>query len=515
MKIARDKASHPALRYVFAVLLGGVCAVFCLPLLGWLDLANIVMLFLLTVAITAAWLGQGPGILGAFLSVALFDFLFVEPRFSLAVHDGQYLVTFVVMLLVALLISHLSTLLQRQLHQAQQREQRTRVLYECARNFAGALTREQVEATLQACLADSVQGEKIALYLPDAQEHLGFLDSSARATLSIPERLVIQYCYNTGQRQNSAEFAMAGFHAAYLPLRGATRMRGVLVMDLPDIKDEGVEDRTYFLETLSSLLATALERLHFVAVAQAAELGMQSERLRSSILSSISHDVRTPLTVICGLADTLQLTQPELSDEGKDTVESLRAQAFRLHGMVDNLLNMARLQSGKVQLQCEWQPLEEVIGASIHLMGHALSSHTVQVKVPADLPLLQIDAVLMERVFCNLLENAAKYSPPHSTITLAAAVQGNVVEVRVCNPGAGFPVGAMGDLLEVFSRGQQESPVQGFGVGLSICRSIVEAHGGRIVLINPEEGGACVAFTLPLGSPPTIEPENAITGLQL
>jgi two-component system, OmpR family, sensor histidine kinase KdpD len=135
--------------------------------------------------------------------------------------------------------------------------------------------------------------------------------------------------------------------------------------------------------------------------------------------------------------------------------------------------------------------------------------------VTADLPLLQIDAVLMERVFCNLLENAAKYSPPHSTITLAAAEQGNAVEVRVCNPGAGFPVGAMGDLLEVFSRGQQESPVQGFGVGLSICRSIVEAHGGRIVLINPEEGGACVAFTLPLGSPPTIEPENAITGLQL
>jgi two-component system, OmpR family, sensor histidine kinase KdpD len=515
MKIARDKARHPALRYMFAVLLGGVCAVICLPLLGWLDLANIVMLFLLTVAITAAWLGQGPGILGAFLSVALFDFLFVEPRFSFVVHDGQYLVTFVVMLLVALLISHLSTLLQRQLHQAQQREQRTRVLYECARNFAGAMTREQVDATLQSCLSDSVHAEKIALYSPDAQERLEFSESSSRSVPSIPERLVIQYSYSSGQRQDSTEFAATGFQTAYLPLRGATRMRGVLVLDVPVTRDESAEDQTYFLEALSSLLATALERLHFVTVAQKAELGMQSERLRSSILSSISHDVRTPLTVICGLADTLQLTQPELSDEGKDTVESLRAQAFRLHGMVDNLLNMARLQSGKVQLQCEWQPLEEVIGASIHLLGNALSSHTVEVKVPADLPLVQLDAILMERVFCNLLENSAKYSPPHSTITLIAVVQGSAVEVRVCNPGAGFPVGAMGDLLEVFSRGQQESPVQGFGVGLSICRSIVEAHGGRIVLINPEDGGACVAFTLPLGSPPTIEPENAITGLQL
>lgn len=515
MKLPRDKACRPTLRYMFALLLGGVCAVICLPLLGWLDLANIVMLFLLTVAITAAWLGQGPGILAAFLSVALFDFLFVEPRFSLAVHDGQYLVTFIVMLLVALLISHLSTLLQRQLHQAQQREQRTRVLYECARNFAGALTREQVEATLQACLADSVQGEKITLYLPDTQEHLGCSDSSTRAAPSIPERLVIQYSYNSGQRQNSTEFATAGFRTAYLPLRGATRMRGVLVIDLPDVKDENTDGSPDFLEALSTLLVTALDRLHFVAVAQAAELGMQSERLRSSILSSISHDVRTPLTVICGLADTLQLTQPELSDEGKDTVESLRAQAFRLHGMVDNLLNMARLQSGKVQLRREWQPLEEVIGASIHLLGNALSSHTVQVNIPTDLPLVQLDAVLMERVFCNLLENSAKYSPSHSTITLAAAVQGSAVEVRVCNAGEGFPVVAMGDLLEVFSRGQQESPVQGFGVGLSICRSIVEAHGGRIMLINPEEGGACVVFTLPLGSPPTIEPENIVSGLQL
>jgi len=241
---------------------------------------------------------------------------------------------------------------------------------------------------------------------------------------------------------------------------------------------------------------------------------MQTERLRSSILSSISHDIRTPLTVLCGLADTLQLTQPALSTDAKDIVDSLRSQAFRLHGMVDNLLDMARLQSGKVQLKREWQPLEEVIGASIHLLGNALSSHTVQVKMPTDLPLIQLDAVLMERVFCNLLENAAKYSPAHSIITLTADVQKGVVKVDVCNAGDGFPDGAIADLLDMFSRGQQESPVQGFGIGLSICRSIIEAHGGKIMLLNPEEGGACVAFTLPLGSPPTVEPESSLPGLQ-
>lgn len=291
-------------------------------------------------------------------------------------------------------------------------------------------------------------------------------------------------------------------------------MRGVLVMDVPDAIHEYSNDRAYFLDALSSLLATALERLHFVEVAQTAELGMQSERLRSSILSSISHDIRTPLTVLCGLADTLQMTQPGLSGEGSEIVQSLRSQAFRLHGMVDNLLDMARLQSGKVQLKREWQPLEEVIGASIHLLDHVLSCHTVTVKVPADLPLVQLDAVLMERVFCNLLENAAKYSPAHSTISLATAVQGNAVEVRVCNAGEGFPCESMANLLDVFSRGQQESPVQGFGIGLAICRSIIEAHGGKIALANPEDGGACVVFTLPLGSPPTVETEHILSESQ-
>jgi two-component system sensor histidine kinase KdpD len=515
MRLRAAGTWHPALRYIVAVLLSCACALLCLPLHAWLDPVNIIMLFLLTVAVTAAWLGRGPGILAGFLSVALFDVLFVEPRFSMAVADRQYLVTLAVMLIVALLISHLSSLLQRQLQLAQRREERTRILYECARNFAGAMSREQMETTLRSSLADSVHARAIGLYLHDELERLDFTGSGGRIVPSIPERLLIQNCFATAEPKDSGEFAATeGFHTVYLPLHGATRMRGVLVMDLPVIPGANAEDRTYYLEALASLLTTALERLHFVDVAQTAELGMQSERLRSSILSSISHDVRTPLTVLCGLADTLQIMEPALSDEGREIVESLRTQAFGLHGMVDNLLNMARLQSGSVQLKREWQPLEEVIGASIHLLGSALSSHTVKVEIPVDLPLLQFDAVLMERVFCNLLENAAKYSAPRSTITLAAAVQGSAVQISVCNTGSDFPADASVQFLDVFSRGSQESPVQGFGIGLSICRSIVEAHGGEIALVNAQEGGACVEFTLPLGSPPTIEPESSLGELQ-
>jgi len=511
----RSTSWHPASRYVAAMLLCGLCAVLCLPLLGWLDLANIVMLFLLPVAIAAAWLGRGPGIVAAFLSVALFDVLFVEPRYSFAVDDGQYLVTFTVMLLVALLIGHLASLLRRQWLESQEREALTRILYECARDFSAAMTRGQIDETLQSRLSENLDARSIALYLPDAQEKLEYSSSGSRAVPSIPEQLLIQYCYSNGQRQESDAFSVDGLRSVYLPLRGAIRMRGVLAIDLPQSGVAQSGRDSLFLDALSSLLATALERIHFVAVAQAAELGMQSERLRNSILSAISHDVRTPLTVLCGMADTLQITETGMSADGRDLVQSLRTHAFRLHRMVENLLDMARLRSGAVKLRHEWQPLEEVIGSSIHMLGSALSAHAVQVDVPAQLPLLHLDALLMERVFGNLLENAAKFSPPGSVIGVAASVQGSVVEVRVCNAGSAFPAEADAWMLDIFSRGQQATPEPGFGIGLSICRSIIDAHGGSIALKNDGAGNACVVFTLPLGAPPAVDPEGSSAGVPL
>lgn len=514
MNLSRTTPWHSVLRYGTALLLCGLCALLCLPLLAWLELANIVMLFLLAVALTAAWVGQGPAIFSAFLSVALFDFLFVEPRYSFAVHDGQYLVTFIVMLLVALLISHLSNLLRQQLADSRQREQLTRILYECARKFAGAMAREQIDESLQSCLTDTLGSNRIALYLPDSSEQLDYAAPGSRGLPSTPERMLIHFCYTSGEKQVSDDFSAQGMRSVYLPLRGATRMRGVLAVDLPQERGAQGSRTTLFLEALSSLLATALERLHFVAVAQTAELEMQSERLRNTILASISHDVRTPLTVICGLADTLHITQPGLTAQSREMVESLRSHAFRLHQMVEKLLDMARLQSGKVKLRYEWQPLEEVIGSSIHLLGSTLSNHTVQVNVPADLPLLQFDSVLMERVFANLFENASKYSPPHSVITVDAAVAGSIVEVRVCNTGSLFPANANEANLDLFSRSQDVPPAPGFGVGLSICRSIIEAHGGSVELSNSGDILACVVFALPLGLPPAIELDESLFGQQ-
>jgi two-component system sensor histidine kinase KdpD len=170
---------------------------------------------------------------------------------------------------------------------------------------------------------------------------------------------------------------------------------------------------------------------------------------------------------------------------------------------------MARLQAGKVTLRKEWQPLEEVVGASIKLLGPALADHPVKVSLPADLPLLEFDAVLMERVFCNLLENAAKYSPPGSAIEISARSIGDVVEVSVLDGGKGFPNDKLERVFELFERGTAESTVPGVGLGLAICRAIIDAHGGRIRAVNQPGGGGCVTFSLARGNPPSIPEEGS------
>jgi two-component system sensor histidine kinase KdpD len=466
------------------------------------------MLFLLAVALVAARLGRGPAIAAAFCSVALFDFFFVPPRLSFTVSDVQYLVTFAVMLTVALLISHLTTGLANQAHAAQARERQARSLYELAKKLAGALSAAQVAEASAAFLREYTQAAALLL-LPEAAEDLQVV-GAAPAPLTLAGAYGARSVFERGEASTVEEITGKEGHSLLLPLEGATRRRGVLAISVAPRSLDALERQRPLLQAVASLVAIAVERLHFVEVAQTAQVQAASERLRSSILSALSHDVRTPLTVVYGLADSLALAQPPLTPAAHETALAIRDQALRLNNMVGNLLDMARLQAGQVLLRKEWQPLEEVIGASIKLLGTSLHDHAVKVGLPSDLPLLEFDAVLMERVFCNLLENAAKYSPPGSTIELRAQMRETAIEIDICNAGAGFPPDRLERMFELFERGNPESAVPGFGVGLAICRAIIDAHGGRLHAFNPPGGGGCVSFTLPRGTPPQIETEPAV-----
>jgi two-component system sensor histidine kinase KdpD len=492
--------------YLWALLACGLTAFVASPLRDRLDLANTVMLFLLTVALVAVRLGRGPAILAAFCSVALFDFFFVPPHLSFAVSDVQYLVTFTVMLAVALIVSHLTTGLASQARAAEARERQTHSLYELAKALAGAVTQAQVIEASRNFLAENLHAET-ALLLPNDTETLRVTGATPKP-LSLAAEYTARLVFDSGEPAEGEDSAGGEGYSLFLPLKGSTRMRGVLVVSVARGELEELRRQRPLLLAVASLAAIAIERLHFVEVAQASQLQVASERLRSSILSALSHDVRTPLTVVYGLADSLVLAKPPLAPSAQETVITIREQALRLNNMVGNLLDMARLQAGQVRLRKEWQPLEEVIGASIKLLGPGLQGHAVKVTLPPGLPLLEFDAVLMERVFCNLLENAAKYSPDLADIEVRAQACDTMIEIMVCNAGTGFPPDRLPYIFDLFERGSVESAVPGFGVGLAICRAIVEAHGGAIRAFNPESGGACVCFTLPRGTPPQIESER-------
>ncbi len=489
-------------RYGLAVAACCSTALLATPLLGLVDLANIVMLFLLAVVLVAVRLGWGPAVLAAFLSVLLFDVFFVPPRFSLAVNDMQYLITFAVMLVVALIIGRLAGRLRQETNTAVSRERRSRALYELTRDLSGAISSTQV-AEIIAYFVDQNVAASAVLLLPDKTGELAAIKVQESA-LTIPSAQA-RAAYEQGEPEIFVTDAEAFPLGLCLPLKAPTRVRGVLMVTFREPASNLSPEHRQLLDAVASLAAIVIERIHYVEVAQAALINIESERLRNSLLSALSHDLRTPLTVLVGLADTLARAKPPLPARHGETAAAIRLHAMRMSNLAHNLLDMARLQAGKVKLNKEWQLLEEVIGSSLKSLEIPLAAHRIVTRLPADLPLLEFDAVLIERVLVNLLENAIKYAPD-SEITIEAQRIGAFVEVSVADNGPGLAVRSEDTLFALFERGQHEDIVSGVGLGLAICRAIVEFHGGQIRASANPGGGARFTFSLPVGTPPPIDP---------
>jgi two-component system sensor histidine kinase KdpD len=498
------------------------------PLRGWLHPVNTAMLYLLAVALVAHRWGRAPSVLAALVSVAAFDFCFVPPRGSFAVHDAEFILSLVVMLAVGLIISHLAEGLRAQARQAQAQVRQTQAMYQLASTLAGAMSPAQVQAATHALVASQWPGldTRTTLFVPDERGELSPIpeaDDTTASTLKAqhptntpkpwPANVLhaVRAAYLSGHTQESSQLDGQAHRLLLMPLQGATRMRGVMLLAVAPSQHQSLHEAQALTQALGSLVVAALERLHFVQVAHETQLEISAERLRSSILSALSHDVRTPLTALYGTADALLLAQPPLHEAARELATSVRDQALRLNHLVIKLLDMAKLQSGHVTLKREWQPLEEVIGASIQSLGLALQGHAIKVALPSDMPLAHIDAVLFERVLANVLDNACKYATPSSPILMQGEVR---LDESACaqwclavrNEGPGFAPERIERAFELFERGTTESNVPGMGLGLAICKSIVEAHGGQISALNLP-GGAEVRICLPLGQPPRIEPE--------
>jgi two-component system sensor histidine kinase KdpD len=504
---AAEQASASVARawwpYVWSAAVCGAVTLLTEPLHSVLELANIVMVFLLAVVVVALRFGRGPAVLAAFLSVAAFDFFHVPPRFSFAVSDAQYLLTFAVMLVVALVIGQMTAGLKFQARVATLREERVGALYEMSRDLSGALMVEQI-AEIAARFLKSEFEARAALMVADLHD---------RVTTPVPLPIlpagidpgVAQWAFDHAEAAGQGTDTLPGSPLLYLPLKAPMRLRGVLAIEPKNpARLVGPEQRR-LLDTCASLLAISLERIHYVDVAQSTTVQMESERLRNSLLAAISHDLRTPLAALVGMAESLAMTQPPPSGAQSEIADGIREAALRMNSLVNNLLDMARLESGLVQLNRQWQPLEEVVGSALKAMSGTLDLRRVRVALPEDLPLLHLDAVLIERVLCNLLENAAKFTPTGSPIEIAAVASSESVRVTVDDHGPGLPKGREEAIFQKFERGRRESATPGVGLGLAICRAIVEAHGGTISGETRPQGGARFSVELPRGVPPRLD----------
>ncbi len=515
LSAARERRSPPR-AYAFALAICAAITLLSSQLIDHIDLTNLVMLYLLGVIFTAVKLGRGPGVVLSFLSVAAFDFFFVPPRMSLSVSDTQYLLTFVGMLLTSLVISHLTSSLRREASVARRREQRTGAMYAMARELAAALTTEQIVGIGSRHVSE-VFGARVAMLLPDSVDQVKqkIEDPDAAITLE-GETLdsdVGQWVYDQQKPAGHGTDTLPAAAALYLPLKAPMRTRGVLAVVMRDKGELDVPEQQRMLDAFAAQIALALERVHYVDIARDALVSMESERLRNSLLSAISHDLRTPLTTIVGFSSMLAQAHEadaEAQPNGQ-LVEAIHEEALRMTGIVTNLLDMARLQAGSLQLNQQWTLLEETVGAALRACKRVLANHPVQVRLPADLPLLHLDAVLMERLFSNLFENAAKYTAPDTPLMIGAQRLDedgkSFVRVTVDDSGPGLPAGMEARVFEKFTRGEKESAKPGIGLGLAICRAIVEAHGGTIGALNRVSAdgrveGARFWFTLPVETPP-------------
>ncbi len=491
---------HPQIRWSGYAIAGIVCAATALlatPLLDVLELTNIVMLFLLAVVGVALLYGRGPAVFAAFVGVGLFDFFFVPPRFSFAVTDVQYLLTFVVMLVVALVVGQLTAGLKLQVEAVTEREQRVRGLYEMSRDLSAALMVEQV-AEIGARFLAMEFGVKAAVLVADDQDQLKVIPGATTEA----DMGVAQWAFERGEAAGRGTDTLPSSKCLVLPLKATMRLRGVMAVE-PTGSGLLAPEQRRMLDTCASLMAISIERIHYIDVAQKTTVQMESERLRNSLLSAISHDLRTPLAALVGLADTVQLTKPPPTDQQQELILAMRNSAMRMNALVGNLLDMARLESGAVQLNRQWQPLEEVVGSAIGACASVLEGRPLKVHLAPELPLLHLDAVLIERVLVNLLENAGKYTPAHSPIEIKARAESDSVVVTLSDQGPGLPSGREDAIFEKFERGKRESATPGVGLGLAICRAIMQAHGGTIRGETRDTGGARFILTLPRGQPPS------------
>ncbi|AFQ42491.1 sensor histidine kinase [Desulfosporosinus meridiei] len=486
--------------YLVSGLMITLMTLFFRGLSPFFGLVNISLAYVLPILISAARWGTLPAIATALMGTIAFDLFFVPPIFKFTVADLRYLISFAIFLWVGVITGTLSDRLKKQVNYSRQRQNSISALYSLSRDIAAVDDLEAVLDSIVSNVSKTLEGQ-VMLLLPNEQAQLALRKNSGSDDfLDRQELSVATWVYERGLKAGSGTETLGTAKALYLPLRTEQGMQGVLGIYSSDRKANLDPERFRLLEAFTGLAAMAINRVKLAEQARESLSLIESERLRTALFNSLSHDLRTPLASIIGgvtglLEDQNLVYSPEVR---KELLKTILHGAERMNRFISNLLDMARLESGMLRLKKDWCDLQDIVGVAIKRLGDTLTRRPLDINIQENLPLVQADGILIEQVLVNLLDNALKYSEAASKIKVSIRQQENHLEIVVSNRGQSIPETDLSKVFDKFYRLSSPLQVSGTGLGLAICKGFIEAHGGNIWAENNTLGGVTITFTLPL-----------------
>jgi two-component system sensor histidine kinase KdpD len=493
--------------WLWSVLTIAVCTGVAAFMFPYLELVDLAMVYLLGVMITASRTSTWPSLFAALLGIAAFDFFFVPPYYTFVVSNVRYFVTFIVMFIVSFVISRLTLRVRQQAEAARLRERRTAALYNLSRDLVRERGTERLKEIAAKHMGEVFDSDVVVLVADEQNRLVASTNGPGASGLDQQELGVAQWVYEHRQPAGLGTDTLPGAKALYLPLVASSGAVGIVGIQPRAFTGSFDPEQFHYLETFANQTAMAIERTFLVEEAHRALLKAETESLRNTLLSSISHDLRTPLSAITGAVSTLLQNDVTIDKDSRvELLQTIHEEAEHLNRMIRNVLDMTRLESGAIKLNKEWQSLEEITGMVLGRLAEKLKDRPLSTNLPEDLPLIRCDGLLIGQVLMNLLENAVKYTPPGTPLELSATVLIFEVMVELADRGPGIPPGEEERIFEKFVRSRATGG--GVGLGLTICRTIVAAHDGTIWAENRPGGGAVFRFTLPIGGQPLLDDQK-------
>ena len=467
--------------------------------------SNVLLIYLLGVFFVAIQFGLFSSVLASLISAAAFAFFFAPPIFSLKIADFDNLMGLVIMLIVGTVTSKLTENLRVKSKLIENKERKASALYGLSKALAESRSEKEIIYVAVHHIYAEFKSLNTFLFPNNSKLHCPD-ESPLNISLQTVDLNVANWAFQHGQIAGKNTANLPNESCVYLPLNCSLGTIGVLAMNPIELIEE-----QQFLDTFVTQIVHTLERAKLAEQAKEATLKMQTEALRNSLLSSISHDLRTPLATIIGAATTLETDAERLSENSrKKLANAIAEEAQRISDLTTKILEMAKLETGEVVLNKEWYAPEEIIGSALRCLDKKLKYRQVNLHIAQDLALIHVDAVLLQQVIVNLLDNADKYSPVELPIDIFVEPNVSSLTISIADRGLGIPENLLKKIFDKFFQIRTESAQSGVGLGLSICRAIVEAHGGEIHALLREGGGLEMKFNLPvLEKPPVMDLEES------